>query len=222
MMNEVSLSNQAVQVGEAFLTALASRDFEQVHAAFHDQIRFRALVPSGIREGINAEETTAWLRRWFEDADEFEVLNSSVDQVADRLHITYRLRLRKNIDWKVIEQQAYCIEKDGRIEVMNLLCSGFRPDPEIQRGVGIDHCAVVIEARQPLLGADAFYDAGARGCADGPLDEIAGIMHGLASEQTLEVRATDPSVARDLPAWCRLVGHDLVEHKGDRYLIRHS
>ena len=221
-MNEVSLSNPAVRVGEAFLAALASRDFEQVNAAFHDQIHFRALVPSGIREGANAEETTAWLRRWFEDADEFEVLNSSVDQVADRLHITYRLRLRKNVDWQVIEQQAYCIVNEGRIEVMNLLCSGFRPDPEIQRGIGVDRCAVVVEAHQSGLGADAFYDAGGRGCADGPLNEIAGIMGGLASGQTLEVRATDSSVARDLPSWCRLVGHELVEHQGDRYLIRHK
>jgi hypothetical protein len=134
-MNKVSLSNQAVQAGEAFLTALASRDFEQVKAAFHDQIHFRALVPSGIREGINAEEATTWLRRWFEDADEFELLNSSVDQVADRLHVAYRLRLRKNIEWQIIEQQAYCITNDGRIEVMNLLCSGFCPDPEIHQGV---------------------------------------------------------------------------------------
>ena len=156
MMNEVSLSDQAIQVGEAFLAALAFRDFEQVNAVFHDQIQFRALVPSGIREGVNAEETTAWLRRWFEDADEFEVLNSSVDQVADRLHITYRFRLRKNIDWQVIEQQAYCTAIDGRIEVMNLLCSGFRPDPEIQRGIGRDRCAVVIEAQQSSIRRGRF------------------------------------------------------------------
>jgi hypothetical protein len=28
------------------------------------------------------------------------------------------------------------------------------------------------------------------------------------------------SVTNDLPAWCRLVGHELVRHEGDRYLIR--
>ena len=78
------------------------------------------------------------------------------------------------------------------------------------------------EAPSSRFGADAFYDAGARGCADGPLDEIAGMMRGLASGQTLEVRATDPSVARDLPSWCRLVGHELVKQEQDRYLIRHQ
>lgn len=51
-----------------------------------------------------------------------------------------------------------------------------------------------------LLGADSFYDAGDKGCAAGPLDEIAALMRRLAPGQTLEVRATDPSVAGDLPA----------------------
>jgi TusA-related sulfurtransferase len=71
-----------------------------------------------------------------------------------------------------------------------------------------------------LLGADAFYDAGDQGCAAAPLDEVAARMRRLAPGQTLEVRATDPSVANDLPAWCRLAGHELVQHEGDCYLIR--
>ena len=71
-----------------------------------------------------------------------------------------------------------------------------------------------------LLGADVFYDAGAQGCADGPLDEVAAQLRRLAPGQTLEVRATEPSVANDLPAWCRMTGHELITHDGDRYLIR--
>ena len=73
-----------------------------------------------------------------------------------------------------------------------------------------------------LLGADAFYDAGDQGCAAGPLDVIAAQMRRLAPGQTLEVRASDPSVANDLPAWCRLAGHELAGHEGDHYLIRRS
>lgn len=74
----------------------------------------------------------------------------------------------------------------------------------------------------PSLQADAFYDAGDRGCASGALDAIADCMRRLASNQTLEIRATDPSVTVDLSAWCRLTGHSLVMHAGDRYLIRHK
>jgi len=71
-----------------------------------------------------------------------------------------------------------------------------------------------------LLSADAFYDAGDKGCGEGPLDEIATWMRELAPGQTLEVRATDPTVVVDLPAWCRLTGHSLIDQQGDRYLIR--
>jgi tRNA 2-thiouridine synthesizing protein A len=73
-----------------------------------------------------------------------------------------------------------------------------------------------------ILHADAFYDAGDRGCASGALDSIADCMLRLNTNQTLEIRATDPSVTVDLTAWCRLTGHTLVTHSGDRYLIRHK
>jgi tRNA 2-thiouridine synthesizing protein A len=76
------------------------------------------------------------------------------------------------------------------------------------------------EPVESLFGADAFYDAGNKGCAEGPLDRIAALMRQLESGQTLEVRATDPSVAVDLPAWCRMTGHTVVEQQGDRYVIR--
>ena len=77
-----------------------------------------------------------------------------------------------------------------------------------------------VERPASIFGADAFYDAEDRGCADGPLDEIAVLMRRLSPGQTLEVRAIDPSVAADLSAWCRLAGHELVKQQDDRYLIR--
>ncbi len=72
----------------------------------------------------------------------------------------------------------------------------------------------------PLLGADAFYDSGSKGCGEGPLDEIAGRLRRMQPGQTLEVRATDPSVGVDLPAWCRMTGNALVIQQDDRYLIQ--
>jgi TusA-related sulfurtransferase len=70
------------------------------------------------------------------------------------------------------------------------------------------------------FGADRFYDAGDVGCAFGPIDEIATLMRQMNPGQTLEVRATDASVAVDLPAWCRLTGHQLIAYEGHRYLLR--
>lgn len=71
-----------------------------------------------------------------------------------------------------------------------------------------------------ILDADFFYDSGSKGCGEGPLDEIAGKLRKMQPGQTLEVRATDPSVAVDLPAWCRMTGNALVVQQDDRYLIQ--
>jgi TusA-related sulfurtransferase len=73
-----------------------------------------------------------------------------------------------------------------------------------------------------VYGADAFYDAGSKGCADGPVDEIAVLMRTLSPGQTLEIHATDASLAVDLAAWCRLTGNTLLEQRGSRYLVRRS
>jgi TusA-related sulfurtransferase len=220
-MSQDILEDQTINVGESFLAALRARDFGRLKACFDAQVQFRALVPKGIREGANAEEATGWLQRWFAEADQFQVLASSVDRVADRLHMAFRIRLHRYDGWQIIEQQAYCTTQDGLIETMRLLCSGFRPQPGPQPVEQPGPAANGRDQRlQSQLGADAFYDAGARGCAEGPMDEIAGLMRRMASGQTLEVRASDPSVAGDLPAWCRMAGHEFVEQAGDRYLIR--
>ena len=75
------------------------------------------------------------------------------------------------------------------------------------------------EPHKSLLGADAFYDAGDLGCGYGPITEIAALLKELAIGQTLEVRATDPTVKVDLPAWARMAGHKLIDQKDDRYLL---
>lgn len=123
-----SADSTALIVGKRFLATLAARDFERLEDCFQADVSFRALVPSGVREGIGPQMTVAWLRRWFEEADLFDMQRMNVDMVADRLHITYRIRLRKEGLMQVIEQQAYCVVVDGRLTVMNLLCSGFRPE----------------------------------------------------------------------------------------------
>jgi TusA-related sulfurtransferase len=82
-------------------------------------------------------------------------------------------------------------------------------------------CEIPVSGQpQPSFNADAFYDAGDVGCAFGPIDEIAALMRQMNPGQTLEVRATDATVAVDLPAWCRLAGHQLIAREGHRYLIR--
>jgi tRNA 2-thiouridine synthesizing protein A len=73
---------------------------------------------------------------------------------------------------------------------------------------------------EAIFGADRVYDAGDKGCAAGPMDEIAALLRKMESGQTLEICATDPTVTADLAAWCRMTGNTLVEQRGIHYLVR--
>jgi hypothetical protein len=116
-------------VGEAFLQALANRDFEALRACLQQNVSFRALVPLGVRQATDASGTVNRLRLWFGKADSFEMLRAEIGQVADRLSITYRIRLHDSDGWQVIEQCLYCdVGDDERIGTLDLLCSGFLPE----------------------------------------------------------------------------------------------
>ena len=45
-------------------------------------------------------------------------------------------------------------------------------------------------------------------------------MRDLAAGATLAVLATDPGVLEDIPAWCRVHGHEVVETDEDDDLVR--
>ena len=110
-------------VGEAFLQALANRDFEALRACLQQDVSFRALVPPGVRQATDASGTVNRLRLWFGEADSYEMLWAEIGQVAHRLSITYRIRLHDSDGWQVIEQRLYCdVGDDGRLSTLDLLC----------------------------------------------------------------------------------------------------
>ena len=55
-----------------------------------------------------------------------EVVAVATDAFADRQRVAYRLRGHNDDGPFVVEQQAYFTERDGRIDWMRVLCSGFR------------------------------------------------------------------------------------------------
>lgn len=114
-------------VGERFLAALAHRDWDELQSSFADEVRFRALIPPGLREGNDAAAAAGYFRRWFGDADELTLQRSQIELIEGRLSISYRFRAHED-QWYVVEQRGYADIQDGRIERMDLLCSGFRPE----------------------------------------------------------------------------------------------
>jgi hypothetical protein len=128
-METAILQEKATAIGEALVASLAAQDFNRIESIFEPEVRFRALVPARLCEGKTAGEATDWLRRWFGDADEIQVLQTDVNQTFDRLRLTYRLRVHDVLNgWRVIEQLAYGNIQEGQICDLWLVCSGFRPD----------------------------------------------------------------------------------------------
>ena len=74
----------------------------------------------------------------------------------------------------------------------------------------------------PIFNAERFYDAGDKGCADGPMDEIAAMIRQMDQGQRLEIFALDATVPVDLAAWCRMTGNPLVEQQGFHFLVQHK
>lgn len=113
------------------LEALTARDFDRMPDCFEADATMRAMLPSGPTEFHGATQIAESLRAWFSGAQEFEVLNGTVDQVGGRPHVSWRLRLHPtpwgDDAWHVIEQHAY-VRGGPRIAAIDLLCSGFQPD----------------------------------------------------------------------------------------------
>src|SRR5436190_24273110 len=116
-----------IQVGAAWIEALAAQDFEKLQSLLAPDVRFRALIPPGQREDATAADVAARVGGWFGDADPLELVDSEVGRFAGRLHMSYRFDAFEEGRWHAVEQQAYFDVQEGRITAMDLLCSGFRP-----------------------------------------------------------------------------------------------
>ena len=101
--------SSATDRGQTFVAALAERDYSRLARTLAPNVRMRALIPPGPIEISGPEETSAKFSSWFG---------------------YYRLRLRKPGDvWKLVEQHLLCALDGDRITALDLICSGFRPDP---------------------------------------------------------------------------------------------
>jgi hypothetical protein len=119
-------------VGVGFLAALADRDFDGLRALISDDLRARALLPTGPIELEGSDAALDRLRSWFGTVEELTLLEGAAETFANVLHVMYRLALsehpfRAGTGPQMIEQQLFCRVAHGRIASFDLLCSGFHP-----------------------------------------------------------------------------------------------
>ena len=121
--------SSATNPGATLVAALAERDFDRLADALAPGVRMRALIPPGLVEASGGEAAAAKFASWFGETEGLELVRSASDEVSDRLHVSYRLRVQKPGDpWKVVEQHLFCALDNGRITALDLLCSGFRQE----------------------------------------------------------------------------------------------
>jgi hypothetical protein len=115
-------------LGEDFARAVAAKDHDRVRDLLHPELDFRAMTPGRIWEAAGPDDVIVALNEWFTDSDVIERLESlDTDGFADRQRVGYRLRVRNDDGDHLVEQQAYLSERDGRIEWLRIMCSGYRP-----------------------------------------------------------------------------------------------
>jgi TusA-related sulfurtransferase len=187
------LARDEIAAGESFVEALAARDSKRLRAALHPDAHLRALVPSGFKESIGSDAVAARLESWFAEAETLAVVSKKVSHVSDRLRVQYRFDEHyPDGDSETIEQDAYCGVREGRIESIDLLCSGHLPGPA-EPGTAVRR-----------------FDAGELGCGSGLPQEFRRQVSALPVGGILETAARDPAAKEDLPALARLLGHQVL------------
>jgi TusA-related sulfurtransferase len=194
---------EAREVGAAFLDAVAARQFTAARSLLAGHVRFRMLLPSGPKAEADADATIGRFIGWFADADPVEVEASSAGEVEGRAAVTYRFRLHDADGWQIIEQHLMLDVDAGRVEAIDLLCSGFR-------SIATDEPDRVHR-----------FDAGNLGCADGLAGEFRRHMQQIPVGHVLVVSTRDPAAKEDLPPLARMMGHVVrsVEAPGDGRLL---
>ena len=116
-------------IAAGIAAAVARRDPRELAAALTETVRLRALLPGAAIAAHGRADVAGCLYGWFADFDTVEVLESAGEAVADRLLVHYRLTLGRAATRWACTQTAVCTIVDGRLAVIDLLCSGFRPMP---------------------------------------------------------------------------------------------
>jgi hypothetical protein len=117
-----------------FLELLAARDWERLVASLASDSHARFLLPHGLEEYDGREAIVSRIRTWFGSASVFDLAASTEDEVGMRHRISWRFNVVRDGSRQVIEQVVYLDLGPQGIERIDLLCSGFLPEPDIATG----------------------------------------------------------------------------------------
>ena len=192
-------------IGEEWIQAVVGKDFRRLAEICLPEVQSRLMTPKRMDTFEAVTDLILKVEKWFGECSSFEIEQSRIAMVGEKLAIFYRLTFEKSGQPITAEQQIYCSLRDGLIDQLNLLCSGFQPV----------HVPDAVPNAQSLQQVAAFLkiDTGrgqASTCAI-LTPNIKRKLSELNSGQVLEVQVDDPSARGDIEAWCRLSGNTLLK-----------
>jgi TusA-related sulfurtransferase len=215
-MVEMLMENERVghlrlrQVGEGWIRAITEGELERLESYCRPEVVSHLLTPWRHMNFETVTDLVAKYRQWFGECSEFQVEHSRVEQVGERLGISYRFRLQEQGGWYVVEQQLFCTMQGGWVTHLHLLCSGFHP-------VALGGQAALTDNEEEEASNDrdallVFHTNSATGGSTCALltPAIKSKLREMHSGQILEVRVDDPAAKGDIEAWCRLSGNSLL------------
>ena len=110
-----------------WLEALADRDPGRLAAVLADGVRLRALLPSGLVDLTGRDALLAEFKRWFDGMDLVRMADATAQPFSDRLLLHYELELAKGDQRWIVAQSVVSVVREGRLETLDLVCTGFRP-----------------------------------------------------------------------------------------------
>ena len=105
--------------------AVAAQDLPALRACLADSVRFRALLPPGAVATTGADATADRFRSWFGGPDHLEVVDAAIGGIATKASVRWRLLLTTAQGTSRLVEQHMFVSGDGRIDTVDLLCSGF-------------------------------------------------------------------------------------------------
>jgi hypothetical protein len=118
-----------VPLARAWVDAIVARDVARAAALLHPEVDFRAMTPNRVWEAEAPKGVEAILREWFEDPDEdvHQIEARQSVAIGDTLRVGWLVHVSDADGPHLFEQQAYVREREGRIEWMRVMCSGWIP-----------------------------------------------------------------------------------------------
>jgi hypothetical protein len=106
--------------------AVATRDLARLGTHLSENVAIRALLPGGVVQERGRDGVLGLFGGWFGEFGSVVLDDVGGEVVGDKILVHYKLVFDPEATRRVLTQTIVCTLAEGKVERMDLLCSGFR------------------------------------------------------------------------------------------------